>query len=235
MTRPSKWSVSHVKTRLAVWGAASSCMNHCWPLASWPQNRPNARQKRVSTFIYRSAVTVSVVPSLLQNQKGPITPCALKATHAVAFVTWRFFFTHFIWSLRRTMHIVPRVHCTTEIKVGFITEPHRSKSLPPLSLVLRTRHTWFFSAKHFPGSVFGERKWGMVSFLNHVSKFDELRIVTPQALHFFFELISLVLLQQTWEQPQCSLHILQALHSSFRVVCDQLKSNQKHWTAHTTF
>ena len=56
-----------------------------------------------------------------------------------------------------------------------------SKSLPPLSLVLRTRHTWFFSAKHFPGSVLGERKCGMVSFLNYVSKFDELRIVTPQS------------------------------------------------------
>ena len=90
MTSPSKWSLSHVKTHLAVWGAAPSCMTHCWPLASWPQNCPNARQKPVSTFIYRSAVTVSVAPSSLQNQRGPITPCALKATHAVAFVTWRF-------------------------------------------------------------------------------------------------------------------------------------------------
>ena len=106
-------------------------------------------------------------------------------------------FNHLIWPLRRPMHVVPRVYCTTEIKVGFITEPHRSKSLPPLSLVLRTRHIRFFSAKHFPGSVLGERKCGMVSSLNHVSKFDELRIVTPQALHFFFELITLVLLQQT--------------------------------------
>ena len=233
MTSPSKWSVSHVKTRLGV--SAPSCINHCWPLASWPQNRPNARQKRVSTFIYRSAVTVSVATSSLQKQKGLITPCALKATHAVAFVTGRF--------LSITSSGLSDAQCRSSASSLFHwhksglhhwTTPI-SKSLPPLSLVLRTRHTWFFSAKHFPGSVLGEWKCGMVSFLNHVSKFDELRIVTPQALHFFFKLISLVLLQQTWEQPQCSLHILQALHGLFCVVCDQLTNNQEHWTAHTTF
>ena len=106
MTRPSKWSVSHVKTRLAVWGAAPSCMNHCWPLASWPQNRPNARQKRVSTFIYRSAVTVSVAPSSLQNQKGPITPCALKASK----------------------HIHISISCNSLRCPVFVTEPKRSNN-----------------------------------------------------------------------------------------------------------
>ena len=47
-------------------------------------------------------------------------------------------FKHLIWSLRRPMHGVPRVHCTTEI--NHRTTPI-SKSLRPLSLVLRTRHT----------------------------------------------------------------------------------------------
>ena len=42
-------------------------------------------------------------------------------------------FNHLMWSLRSPMYVVPRVLCTTEIKVGFITELYRSQKVFLLS------------------------------------------------------------------------------------------------------
>ena len=53
--------------------------------------------------------------------------------------------------LRRPMHVLPRIHCTTEIKVGFITEPHRSQKVFLLSHLSKNQAHMVLLCKAFSG------------------------------------------------------------------------------------
>ena len=57
---------------------------------------------------------------------------------------------HLIWSLRRLMHVVPRVHCTTEIKVGLLNHTDLKNSSSSLTC-LKNQANMVLLCKAFSG------------------------------------------------------------------------------------
>ena len=124
MTRPSKWSVSHVKTHLH-----EPLLTSCFMAAEPSQCSPEA-SKHIHISISCNSLRC---PVFVTEPKRANNSLCTQSYPRCSLCNMKISFNHLIWSRRRPMHVVPRVHCTTEIKVGFITEPHRSKKVFLLS------------------------------------------------------------------------------------------------------